>query len=261
MRTDGEKMPKYLFVLSPPYSGSTVLWKLLGTSPNVSRFPKEGQMLPEVQHLMRPDAWNPNKQLAWKEIKAAWNARWNQQKLIHIEKSPPNLVRADRLEEQFSPAYFIAIVRDPYAYSEGYARRESAPIAEAVDSWITRVTILEDQLSNLQNTLLLTYESLTQDPLAACQKMLDFMPQLKNLRHNSLFVCHSIAGRRARKLTNFNDAKIAQLTKQDFEVIRSALLPHKELVERFGYRTERHRIASNTNLGLLDRWRLRMRAA
>ncbi len=32
-------MPSYLFVLCPPYSGSTLLWKLLSTSQNVSSLP------------------------------------------------------------------------------------------------------------------------------------------------------------------------------------------------------------------------------
>jgi hypothetical protein len=46
-------MNKYLFVLSPPYSGSTVLWGLLATSPETSTHPSEGQMLDGVKHIIR----------------------------------------------------------------------------------------------------------------------------------------------------------------------------------------------------------------
>jgi hypothetical protein len=46
-------MPIHLFVLCPPYSGSTVLWKLLATSPNVSALPVEGQFLESTQGVMK----------------------------------------------------------------------------------------------------------------------------------------------------------------------------------------------------------------
>ena len=43
----------YLFVLSPPYSGSTLLSELLKTSENISSLPQEGQFLEGVQDVIK----------------------------------------------------------------------------------------------------------------------------------------------------------------------------------------------------------------
>ena len=92
-------MHKYLFVLSPPYCGSTVLWRLLHTSPAGSAHPKEGQMLDGVKHIMRDGAWDPEKKFPWAQIKARWEAVWDTNKAVLIEKSPPNIVRAFEIEK------------------------------------------------------------------------------------------------------------------------------------------------------------------
>ena len=65
----GAMAPHYLFILSLPYCGSTILWRLIGTSPHASLLPKEGQMLAEVSHVMRSDPWNPACTLPWEEIR------------------------------------------------------------------------------------------------------------------------------------------------------------------------------------------------
>ena len=62
-------MKTYLFVLCPPLSGSTLLWKLLQTSPSVTAHPKEGQFLEGVVEIMRKGAWNPEQKFPWKKIK------------------------------------------------------------------------------------------------------------------------------------------------------------------------------------------------
>ena len=56
-------MKKFLFVLCPPYSGSTVLWRILGTSPQVSMLPKEGQFVDEVREIMRDEPYNADKKM------------------------------------------------------------------------------------------------------------------------------------------------------------------------------------------------------
>ena len=54
---------KFLFILSPPYCGSTLLNQLLSTSKNVScnnnLGTREGQLLPGVREFMfQKDRWN-----------------------------------------------------------------------------------------------------------------------------------------------------------------------------------------------------------
>jgi hypothetical protein len=72
-------MHTYLFVLSPPYCGSTVLWRLLATSLAVSTHPTEGLSLDEVKHIMSegPKPWDPQKIIPWMEIKEQWEQAWD----------------------------------------------------------------------------------------------------------------------------------------------------------------------------------------
>lgn len=105
-------MNSYVFILCPPYCGSTLLWKLVLTSTVVSALPSEGQFLPEVKEIMRQDPWNVNVKLPWVKIKEVWDGYWDHNKLLLLEKSPPNLIRAKEIEQHFNPVYFLLKVNE-----------------------------------------------------------------------------------------------------------------------------------------------------
>ena len=126
-------MSCYLFVLCPPYSGSTLLWKLLSTSEHVSSLPAEGQSLTELKALMRDKPWDAAQELPWPEIKAVWESYWDMGKAILLEKSPPNLIRTDDILAHFHPVKFIIMVRNPYAHSEGLIRRNGWGVRRAAN--------------------------------------------------------------------------------------------------------------------------------
>jgi hypothetical protein len=104
-------------------SGSTLLWRLLQTSPHVSALPNEGQYLQPVRKIMLPDRWNPELKLPWAKIKDEWHKFWDLEKPLLLDKSVPNLIRAKQIEAAFPGAHFVAMVRDPYAQCEGIVRR------------------------------------------------------------------------------------------------------------------------------------------
>jgi len=90
-----EKLPKFFFILTPPNSGSTVLAKILNTSPNsmILHSKAEGQWL--LPSMFLKGRWNLDKQINWKKVKKVWirkfiktNAHVESLNLI-IEKSPP----------------------------------------------------------------------------------------------------------------------------------------------------------------------------
>jgi|SRR5215216_3798426 len=138
----------YIFVLCPNNSGSTLLAQLLGTSPKVSILPTEGQW---IAHRLAPGAmpfpegterrnWTSNeKKFAdpsnydWPRIKAAWRQAWDPEKQVLVEKSPPMVIAAPLLQEQFAPARFLLSVRNPIrrACDEGpcMPSREACPRA------------------------------------------------------------------------------------------------------------------------------------
>ena len=123
----------YIFILCPPYAGSTVLWQLISTAQNVSPLPDEGEVLPEIKDIMRAKPWDSECSLPWKTIKDVWEQYWDHTKPFFIEKSPPNLIRTQAILKHFDPAYFIIMVRNPYAHCEGLMRRNGDTAKHAAE--------------------------------------------------------------------------------------------------------------------------------
>ena len=73
-----KKKNQYLFILSPPFCGSTLLTEIISTSKSVSCNNniglKEGQHLPLAHNLLfNDDRWDPNKKIDWIRIKEIWH--------------------------------------------------------------------------------------------------------------------------------------------------------------------------------------------
>jgi len=255
-------MKTYLFVLCPPFSGSTLLWKLLQTSPSVSAHPKEGQFLDGVE-IMRKGVWNPQQQFPWSTIKKKWENVWDMNKPVCLEKSPPNLIRAFEIEKIFSPASFIAMIRNPYAFCEGIRRQiknseingglhkravvirvltqdpdrlyYGDEIEVAARFWVKCAQYQMKNIKSLKRSLHFTYEEFADNPSHIKKRILDFLPDLKNLDVGKKFKVHSFQGRSARPISNFNSKKIARLSVKDIHRINAILRESKNLMDFFGY--------------------------
>ena len=228
-------MKSFLFVLCPPYSGSTVLWKILGTSPQVSMLPKEGQFLDEVSDVMRNEPYNIDTKMPWKKIRAAWELHWDSVKPIYLEKSPPNLVRAFEIEQEFAPCYFIAMIRNPYATCEGIYRRGDKALEETAKFWVSCAMHQKINIKGLKNIIHFTYEELVEDTSQIRNNTLSFMPELKSLDIKIAPKIHSVFGREHRKITNLNHHKINNLSNQELSKINNVLEKHSEIMDFFGY--------------------------
>jgi len=229
-------MSSYLFILCPPYSGSTALWKLISSSAAVSALPAEGQFLQEVRDILRQDPWNADAQLPWDRIKAAWDARWDHQKPVLVEKSPPNIIRAVEIAEHFRPVYFILMVRNPYAHCEGLIRRNGW---SATESAKFSVRCLREQARNvmqLENTLCFTYEQFSENPQAISHRIRAFMPEIGELKYADSFRLRSIDGVVERPLLNLNQKKIEALSIQDLRDINSVLRENNDIMTFWGYK-------------------------
>jgi len=241
-------MNKFVFVLAPPYSGSTVLYRLIETSPHVSALPGEGQFLQEVKEVMRAAPWDSALEMPWHEIRTAWEVYWDKSKPILLEKSPPNMIRAKAIEAAFDPAYFIVMMRSPYAHIEGLTRRAHVPpmnlpkkagraqiVARAAELWLSFAETQRETIKKGRNVVWLTYEQLTQNPDAAAARIKEFLPDLGQLDTAARFGVHSVEGTKARELEDMNEAKQRLLTKADFEIINDVLGGHSDLLSFFGY--------------------------
>ena len=228
-------MSSYLFILCPPYSGSTLLWRLLSTSANVSAMPLEGQFLPELKDIMRDKPWQADRSLPWPEIKQVWESYWDKTKPVLLEKSPPNLIRTREILAHFEPVQFIVMVRNPYAQAEGLMRRNNWTVTRAASF---SMMCLRRQLANAQaldDTLVMTYESLVQDPVNACTQLATFLPPLADVDPTAMFEVHSIDGTLTRPITDLNSKKIAALAGEDIAAMTEIFIQHQDTMTAWGY--------------------------
>ena len=101
------KQPKYLFIVTNPFSGSTALAMILNNSPRsmVLTEKAEGQWL--IASLCDDDRWNPDKAVDWDLVARTWYQRYQAVNQlvgtidVIIEKSPPNMVRLEKLLDIF----------------------------------------------------------------------------------------------------------------------------------------------------------------
>lgn len=247
-------MDSYIFILCPNYSGSTLLWKLVASSPAVSSLPAEGQFLPEVSSIMRRDPWNKDAELPWEEIKSVWESYWDLSKPFLIEKSPPHLIRARDILKHFSPVSFLIMVRNPYAHIEGLLRRNKFDPSGAAEFSIRCLKQQAENAKTLENSLCLTYEELATDPKTASIKIQEFLPGLGMLGHDQKFFIHSIDGRQARGIVNFNQKKINNLRYSELKQINEVLSQHREILSHWGYDLYQPPYVKHTLAYLKVRW-------
>lgn len=228
-------MNSYIFILCPPYSGSTVLWKLVSTSSTVSALPCEGQFLTGVEEVMRKDPWNSDIKLPWKNIKKIWDDHWNQDKLFFVEKSPPNLIHTDEIVKHFSPVYFLLMVRNPYAHCEGLIRRNKWDARRAAEFTVRCLRQQAQNADTLNTTLCLTYEELVENPETISQRIQSFIPQIGELKYDQRVKVHSIDGSIERGIVDLNKTKIQNLSINNLRQINNVLKSNSDVMDFWGY--------------------------
>jgi hypothetical protein len=229
---------KFLFVLSPPYSGSTLLTEALMRCKEVScnniLDNKEGQFLFEVREEMRKDPWNPDISFPWEKIKAVWLNYWDPDCKVFLEKSPPNIIRASTLSQLFEPANFIIVIRDPYATIEGLLRRSFKDAKSAAEFWVSCASHQYKNATFLSNVLVLKYEEITEERESAERKVKSFIQELDDFHLGGKFFAHNIQQKPA-EVTNFNIEKINKLSKEQLKAINSVLKNNLKYLNVFGY--------------------------
>ncbi len=189
-----------------------------------------------VKEVMRNEPWNPENRFPWTEIGKKWKKVWDANKPIMLEKSPPNILRAFEIQKAFSPSYFIAMVRDPYAFCESLRRRNGTEMEDAGGFWVMCAEHQKKNIEGLKRIIHFTYEDLADRPVQRRNQMLTFLPDLLDLDITKSFRIHSIKGRRSRPIQNLNRQNIDRLSPQDIHRINSALEDHHDLMEFYGYK-------------------------
>jgi hypothetical protein len=172
---------KYLFILSPPFCGSTLLYKIISTSPNVStlighnNWVGEGQwlLINDIEDFNESNRWNPNYKLSFNKVKKCYDKYWNLNKDILCDKSPSNICRAKDIENYFSKfgeVYFIILMRNPYSCKSLQPYK-----------WVEFAKYQKYNLENLSNKIIIYYEDLILKTEETKLKLLNFLPLLKSI--------------------------------------------------------------------------------
>jgi len=224
---------KYLFILSPPYQGSTVLYKLIGTSPNVSTLisPKNPSHVGEgcalfhmtnyrIQNYLKM-RFNPEFHLDMNHVRRAYESIWDSDKTIMCDKSPPTIVRAHDYENYFKSygdTYFICLIRDPFC-----CRYD-------METWMMYASHIKHNMETLGNVILVKYEDLTNNINGTIQNLLDFLPELDNLdknvdQVNGITSGDCVNGSRNSKIRNCNvirdkEHKLKQLNDKHIDLMK-----------------------------------------
>ena len=236
----GKKEHKFLFILSPPYCGSTLLNQILSTSVNLScnnhLGVREGQLLPEVKDIMfNNKGWHSEVNYPWKKIKNVWMKYWDQRKLILMDKTNTNIIRVTEIMKVFDNIYFLGMVRNPYAQVEGIIRRNNAT-PEYAAQFTLKCLMYQKKNKELEiNSLFITYEELCDNKEKVVDKIKLFMPELIDIDSDLKFSAHNFKSDGKMKIQNLNDEKIKKLSANQLVLINSYFNKEVELLNYFGY--------------------------
>lgn len=169
---------KYIFVLCPPYQGSTIIVNLLNSSKNVSTFLNCNTWAGESQWLYKThgdenyknNKWDPDYKLNMKLVDKVFNIYLDKRKEIWVEKNPPSICRAKMYQDYFSKlgdVYFIISIRNPY--STGHYDTEQ---------WIKYAQYQKFNLENLNNLISISYEECCNNLEKVISKITNKIPEL-----------------------------------------------------------------------------------
>lgn len=230
---------KFLFVLSPNNSGSTVIGQYIeaqtgGYLPPFGNF--EGQMAPGVRAAMRPDHWDPTKELDWSLIRKEWTAlAESKDKELFIECSPPNILRLDAIRPAFDDvASYLFSISSPYPFiASTIYNYERAPLAERqlqkrAQEWIFRAQWMKRNVEKHPDIPLFRYE--------------DFCANPGVINHAMGIKAKPIAGIRGKKnepvreIVDLTARHLAFLSFSEWDAVNEALGESEALLEFFDYR-------------------------
>jgi len=244
----------YIFVLGCYNSGTTLLNEILGHHPEISMLDTEGIYL--TPELKEPEGfrWNrmyyncfdqmcigaENAERVFNRVKKDWGFWHDKSKPYFIEKSVANACWIEWLDKYFENSYFVWIVRNGYAVSEGIRRRTRGkvkqdlpnsqyPIEMCARQWVFTNNMIEEKLKPVKNKAFLKYEDLTADPEGEIRSLLRWLPiKEKGLHIIREFRFHG----ESSKIRDMSPESIGRLTPEEIRKINNVAA--KDL-EKFGY--------------------------
>jgi len=240
--------PRFLFILTPPYSGSTALSELLNTSPRSMLLNPRGEGQWLIPSLCADNRWEPGGSVDWNLVRNTWLTVYRNVNMlvgtigVIIEKSPPNMVRIQQLMKVFPNSSCLAFTRNPYAHCSSFLFREYTPdtltptektviLENIAKEWLRKIEHLMDAILKM-NLLHFTYEQFCKNPGKYTRKVLKICPELASIDSTSTI---EVKDYPPQRISNQNQRQIALLGKREVERISQVLSTRPDLLDFFGY--------------------------
>ena len=220
---------RFVFIGGMPRSGTSAVYQMVGSHPDVSRLTNtkmpedEGQYLqtiyPTGEALGAPGRFglhpncrltesSPEVQVARGKLFDAWAPYWDLSKPLLCEKSPSNIARARFLQAVFPNSSFIFLSRHPIAYSLAIRKWDyRIPVSTTIRNWLACFRYLEEDLPHLKRGLVLRYDELTRDPKAWVRKIEEFLDLGPGMDPNHFRPGHSERYFKSWEARNYRDGQ------------------------------------------------------
>ena len=171
----------YLFITLPNNSGSTLMFDLIATSPNVATLTKQSGHTLEGHDVVRDHMPHPGKlddqpvrtfteaadyftnpsRYNWEEIKKGWHGLWDMSKPVLLEKTPNNCLKVQLLAKYMQPAKFIIGMREPYSFCHSMLSYHVHDVKRSARHWMKCAEAQIDNMNKLYSQcILINYEDL-----------------------------------------------------------------------------------------------------
>ncbi len=245
---DDSDQPYFLFLLTPPNSGSTAIAKVLDSSHRTMTLTPNGEGQWLVPGLCSEDRWDPDKEVDYSSVKAVWLNRYQRVKSKHpdvdvvIEKSPPNMMRIADISRQFDRVSFLANNRDPYANCSSRLFRyhdvdkitslsRQEILRELARDWMARSRRIREFVED-EGIPVLTYERFCESP----SLLLDMLSLPEGVAETiSLNANVKVKDYELQPIINQNQRQISNLTAADIDCLSSVLNADRDLLGYFDY--------------------------
>ncbi len=240
-----------IFIFGCSNSGTTILWNTLKAHKDVSGPDIEGQDLkglPEsVRHYLGKSTFrlwaHPQFKFSYYKTEKDYDES-EKQRIAEvyqqfqepgkrfIAKSPADTLRARLIQSYFPDAYFIAIVRNGYAVSEGIIRKRKwdpdrpqfeglyTTIDEAAEQWFRSNTVVVSHQKFLNKYKIIRYEDLLENPKDTLSSVLEFC----ELDNTKLAL--------SKLDSSLNQQQISRLSDYEIETVTQIAQP---MLIHFGY--------------------------
>lgn len=190
------KSHTFIFVGGHHRSGTSALYRLLGTDPRISCFRGTGAVEDEGQFLQtvyppdnvlggpggfcldgRAHLTNQSDLMgaAKSRLFSEWSPYWDLNKPFLAEKSPANLVRGRFLQEVFEDSRFIFITRHPIAACLAVSKWNRAYLRTLLSNWVNCHQLMQEDVKQLRKCVVLKYEDLVANPLNTVERISELL--------------------------------------------------------------------------------------